>query len=146
MKVKIRAMARGDIPQLARMEKEIFSNPWSEKAFAALLERSYDLYLVAETDGHPVGCAGMVLLGEEGDIDKVMVAEQFRQSGIGFMLVQELLRRGREAGASEFTLEVRKSNLAAIRLYEKSGFASEGVRPGFYEKPKEDAVIMWKRG
>ena len=139
-------MDLSDIPALLRMEREIFSMPWSERAFIELFERAYNIQVTAEIDGAIAGCACLTMLGGEGEIDKVMVAEQFRQSGIGFMLVQELLRRGREAGASEFTLEVRKSNLAAIRLYEKSGFASEGVRPGFYEKPKEDAVIMWKRG
>lgn len=145
MKVKIRAMARGDIPQLARMEKEIFSNPWSEETFAALLERSYDLYLVAETDGHPVGCAGMVLLGEEGDIDKVMVAPEYRGKGIASELMRELLAEAGRRGAESFTLEVRAGNVPAIRLYEKYGFVTEGVRPRFYEKPEEDALIMWLR-
>ena len=87
----------------------------------------------------------MTLLGDEGDIDKVMVAEPFRGRGIGKALVEELLREGACRGAEAFTLEVRKSNLAAIRLYEQAGFVAEGVRPRFYEKPTEDALIMWRR-
>ena len=60
-------------------------------------------------------------------------------------MLLELIRQGEEMGIADFTLEVRKSNAAAIHLYEKAGFRSEGIRPGFYDKPKEDAVIMWRR-
>ena len=60
-------------------------------------------------------------------------------------LMQDLLKAGREAGAEEFTLEVRVSNVPAIKVYESAGFVSEGIRPGFYEDPKEDANIMWIR-
>ena len=107
---------------------------------------SYNIDVVADVEGELAGCACLTMLGEEGEIDKVMVAEKFRQKGIGTMLVKELLRRGKEQGIAHFTLEVRKNNAAAIRLYERTGFLTEGIRPGFYEKPKEDAVIMWKRG
>jgi len=56
-----------------------------------------------------------------------------------------LIEEGYAMGIAEFTLEVRVSNAPAISVYEKCGFVSEGVRPKFYEKPVEDALIMWKR-
>lgn len=143
------------IEALAALEQEVFSQPWSERAFRELLTRDYCHYLVAELAeegdgeekgaGHPVGMAGMLILSGEGDIDKVMVAPDVRRLGIADRLLKELLQSGRQQGVTEFTLEVRKSNEAAIRLYEKNGFVQEGVRPRFYEKPVEDALILWNR-
>jgi hydroxylamine reductase (hybrid-cluster protein) len=66
-------------------------------------------------------------------------------SGHDLKMLEELLRLGAERGITAYTLEVRVSNAPAIRLYEKFGFVSEGIRPGFYEKPTEDAMIMWRR-
>ena len=60
-------------------------------------------------------------------------------------MLRELIARGEAAGVEAFTLEVRVSNAAAIHIYEKEGFRSVGIRPGFYEKPREDAMIMWRR-
>ena len=61
------------------------------------------------------------------------------------MLLQRVLQEGEALGMNAFTLEVRVSNATAIHLYEKYGFVSEGIRPGYYDKPKEDAMIMWRR-
>ena len=92
-----------------------------------------------------VGTAGMRILGNEGDIDNVAVLPEFRNLGIAGKLLDGLLDMGRQKGVTEFTLEVRVGNEYAIKLYEKAGFVSEGIRPGFYEDPKEDANIMWIR-
>lgn len=145
MRLLVRPLQAGDIPVLACLEREIFSVPWSERAFAELLTHDYSLYLVAEADGIPVGCAGLTILGNEGDIDKVMVAEHFRGQGIAHTMLQKLMEEGGRRGVCEFTLEVRAGNYPAIHLYEKLGFVSEGIRPKFYERPAEDAVIMWLR-
>ena len=75
----------------------------------------------------------------------MVVAEKYRNCGIGQALLRELIAAGEAAGLAAFTLEVRVSNEAAIHIYEKTGFHSEGIRPGFYEKPREDAMIMWRR-
>ena len=60
-------------------------------------------------------------------------------------MLTELLKKGEEAGCHSYTLEVREGNTPARKLYEKLGFVNEGVRPGLYDNPKEDAVIYWKR-
>ena len=60
-------------------------------------------------------------------------------------MLKQLLERGRGIDIADYTLEVRKGNEAAIKLYQKAGFKSEGIRPGFYDEPKEDAEIFWKR-
>jgi ribosomal-protein-alanine N-acetyltransferase len=145
MNILIRPMCGADVPRLAQIEREIFSLPWSEKAFEELLSHPYCLYLVAEADGEVAGCAGMTMLGDEGDIDKVMVQKEFRKRGIALEMLQKLLAEGQERGITAFTLEVRAGNAPAIALYEKTGFLSEGIRPRFYAQPTEDAVIMWRR-
>lgn len=145
MTAVIRPIRAEDAPELARIESAVFSSPWSEQAFAKLPEQPYCIYMVAEIEGIVIGCAGLTLLGEEGDIDKVMVKEDFRRRGIARLLLEKLMYESKRLGVKEFTLEVRAGNETAIRLYESLGFASEGIRPKFYVKPVEDAVIMWKR-
>ena len=80
---------------------------------------------------------------EEADITNVAVKENARRKGVAGLLLQEAKQIALKEGVMAFTLEVRVSNQAAIRLYEKHGFHSVGRRPGFYEDPKEDALIMW---
>ena len=81
----------------------------------------------------------------EADIDKVMVEEASRGRHVAERLLEELFARGEARGVEAYTLEVRVGNEPAIGLYRKLGFESAGVRPGFYEKPTENALIMWKR-
>jgi ribosomal-protein-alanine N-acetyltransferase len=145
MDIKIRMLQDSDIEELSRIESESFSMPWSAQDFKKLIDRDGCIYLVAEKDGHVVGSAGMMDICNEGNIDNVVVAESFRGQGIGRKLMEELLRVGEERGIEAFTLEVRVSNAPAIHIYEQLGFTSEGIRPHFYEKPVEDAYIMWKR-
>lgn len=143
--ITIRELQTQDIEALAKIESKAFSMPWSKRDFEELLDRPYCHYLVALADGEAAGCCGYTESFGEADIDNVVVAEEFRGRGIAQRMLRELLRRGEAAGISAFTLEVRVSNAAAIHIYEKAGFCPEGIRPGFYEKPREDAVIMWRR-
>lgn len=144
--INIRRMSREDIPAAAALERECFSDPWSENAYVSALANENALYLVAEgADGSIVGLCGLLDILGEGDISNVAVREDFRKKGIGEKMLSELLKQGRERGITAFTLEVRASNGTAIRLYEKFGFVCEGRRKNFYEKPREDALILWKR-
>lgn len=145
MSVLIRPFCMEDVPKLVEMERATFSVPWSEQQFSDLLKRDYCLYLVAQKEDEIVGFAGLTILVDEGDIDKVMVAEAYRGQGIAASLMEELLAEARRRSVKDFTLEVRSGNTPAIKLYEKYGFVSEGIRPRFYDKPVEDAMIMWRR-
>lgn len=140
----IRQMEPEDIPQVAEIEKNIFSMPWSEISFRDTLNREDTLYLVAEEQGEILGYCGLWQSLDEGEIPNVAVRESKRRRGVGLALLQELLLRGEKRGITAFTLEVRAGNKGAISLYEKLGFRSVGIRPHFYVKPVEDAVIMWK--
>lgn len=141
----MRALRQEDVEALARIEAESFSMPWSKEAFEELLAHPYCCYLVALADGEPAGCCGCTISFGEANIDNVVVAERYRNRGIAQQMLKKLIQTGEEASVEAFTLEVRVSNAAAIHIYEKLGFCAEGIRPGFYEKPVEDAVIMWRR-
>ena len=141
----IRKLESRDAEGLGRLAQEIFTMPWSANAFAALVEDKNSIFFVAEEDGQIIGGCGLTHIWDEGDIHNVMVAPAYRGRGIAVRMMANLLNEGTTQGIDAFTLEVRVSNEAAIRIYEKLGFVSEGVRPKFYEKPVEDALIMWKR-
>ena len=145
MKIEIRELQENDIETLAGIEAESFSMPWSKEDFANLLNHSYCFYLVALAEGEPVGCCGYTESFHEASIDNVVVSDKFRNKGIGQAMLAELIARGEAAQIEAFTLEVRVSNASAIHIYEKFGFKSVGIRSGFYEKPREDAMIMWRR-
>ena len=143
--IKIRAMQDADVEQISRLEEETFSMPWSKESFFTMIHNKNARYYVSEKDGHIVGGCGVFMAAGEGSITNVVVDKNFRNQGIGTRMLQYLIEEGRKNGLCAFTLEVRVSNTQAIHVYEKLGFFSEGIRPDFYEKPKEDAMIMWKR-
>ena len=105
------------------------------------------LYLVAETKDTKmiVGMCGVLKILDEGDISNVAVHPDYRRKSIAKQMMEELLSRGQKFGIDAFTLEVRAGNEAAVKLYEYFGFKTEGLRKRFYDKPVEDALIMWKR-
>ncbi len=140
-----RRMRPEDVPFISRLEEETFSMPWSAESFLQMIEREDTEYFVAEEDGHLLGGCGLLLIAGEGNITNVAVVPEARRRGVASGLLTYLMAEGDRAGLTAYTLEVRVSNAAAIGLYEKLGFVSEGIRPNFYEKPTEDAVIMWKR-
>ena len=110
-----------------------------------MITRDDSVYLVAEKNGRVVGLSGLQIVSGEGEVFNVSVSPDLRRSGIAFEMLKSLLEKGNKKGCENFTLEVREGNEAARKLYEKLGFVNEGVRPGVYDNPKEDAVIYWKR-
>jgi len=141
----IRRMTMEDIPKVAKLERDTFQDPWSENVYRKTLELDETCYLVAEENGDIIGVAGVRNILGDGEITNVMVRKDLRGNGLGRKIMLQLLEEGKKLGVIDFTLEVRKSNAPALALYEGLGFISEGIRPGFYDHPKEDAVIMWKR-
>lgn len=141
----IREMEASDVEAASKIESEAFSMPWSARDFLEMVEADYAFYYVAEVDGKVVGCCGIRNIAGEGEITNVVVAADYREKGIGRKMMEYMLERAKENGMGDCTLEVRVGNRPAIRLYESLGFKGEGVRPGFYDRPKEDALIMWKR-
>ena len=141
--VRISPLREEDVPAVARIEREIYSLPWSARSFLDALEREYYLFLKAEVDGCLAGYCGCLRSFETGEITNVTVREEYRRRGIARRLLLSLMGQAGELGCERFTLEVRRSNEPAIALYHSLGFRDEGVRKGYYESPREDALILW---
>lgn len=145
MKVEVRALEQKDLDRVCEMEEASFSMPWKKEDFEELISDDNSEYIVIVADEIVAGAAGYTFNGFEGYINNVVIDEAFRGLGLGTVLMEELIKRGREKNVKEFTLEVRVGNAVANRLYEKVGFVSEGIRKNFYERPVEDANVMWLR-
>jgi ribosomal-protein-alanine N-acetyltransferase len=141
--LKIMEMTPEDVAEVAALEAQIFSMPWTSQGFLDVLRLPDSLYLTVRLAGRLIGYCGLLQSFDEADITNVAVTEQARGQGVGREMLLELMRLGKERGISRYTLEVRAGNVAAIHLYQKLGFESAGIRKNFYEKPTEDAVIMW---
>ncbi|MGN0342323.1 MAG: ribosomal protein S18-alanine N-acetyltransferase [Roseburia sp.] len=138
----IDSMKEQDLVQVAALEKQLFSVPWSEQGFRDTLDMDGVIFLVAREDEVCIGYCGIYLAADEGEITNVAVDPAYRRKGVARALLQQLLQQAKERGASHIVLEVRASNEAARALYEKLGFTACGVRKNFYQKPVEDAWVM----
>ena len=139
----IREMTEEDISEVYFIEKDTFSQPWSEDDFRNAIQDVNNNYLVAVMDQKIVGYCGYWGIAGEGDIYNVAVKKEYRGKRIGFQMMNSLIQEANRRGITSLTLEVRCTNAAALRLYESLGFERAGVRKDFYSKPKEDAIIMW---
>lgn len=140
----IRQMDKKDIEQVERIEKEIFSIPWSAHSFEDAAMTKENIYLVCECNGVIAGYCGLWTVLGEGNITNMAVDKEYRKKGIGEALMKEMEKRGRQKDVDIFFLEVRQSNAAARRLYNKMGYKEIGTRKRFYERPVEDAIVMSK--
>lgn len=138
-------MEEGDVEKAAALEAKTFSMPWKAGDFLEMINAEYAYYFVAVQEQEIVGIIGLRDILGEGEITNVAVEETHRRKGIARQLLDRVIKRAQELGIKALTLEVRRSNVAAISLYESFGFEIEGVRPHFYDKPTEDALIMWAR-
>ncbi|MCR5156933.1 MAG: ribosomal protein S18-alanine N-acetyltransferase, partial [Butyrivibrio sp.] len=145
-KVRIRPMTAEDVEDAWKLEQiNLGKEAWTQKQLLDAMTRDDTIYLVAEMAGRIVGLCGVQNISGDGEVTNVSVSGDVRREGCGYKMVKQLLERGKGIGIKDYTLEVRAQNAPAIGLYEKLGFKSEGVRPGFYDDPKDDAVIYWKR-
>ena len=144
--IRVREITAEDIEDAALLEKaNLGKEAWSQKQLLDAITRDDTIYLVAVKSEKIVGLCGVQNISGEGEITNVSVASYCRGEGIGYKMLKQLIERGKGIGIKDYTLEVRAGNKSAISLYERLGFKSEGVRPGFYDEPKDDAVIYWKR-
>ncbi len=132
------------VSQVAALERVCFSDPWSENSVAGELENPLSLWLVCVEDGMVLGYVGSQTVLGETDMMNVAVSPEARRRGIAQGLICALVEQLKRLESHCLTLEVRASNLPAIRLYEKLGFFQVGRRPNYYRNPKEDALILRK--
>ena len=139
--IEITTMTECHVAAVAELEKQNFSEPWSENSVRGELTNSLALWLVALDGEEVVGYVGSQTVLGEADMMNIAVSDSHRRRGIARQLVEELIAR---LDATMLTLEVRASNAPAIALYEKLGFQKVGLRKNYYRKPKEDALILRK--
>lgn len=143
MNYTIERMNTVHIPQIAILEKECFSQPWSESALADELKNENSHFLVAVCD-EVMGYIGVQEICGEAYITNVAVFENCRNLGIGRALLRAACVGAKNRNCEFITLEVRESNLPAIALYESEGFEKAGIRKNFYSSPTENGVIYTK--
>lgn len=137
-------MEESHVPQVARLERTCFSDPWSENSVRSELTNPLSLWIVALDKDQVVGYVGSQSVLGESDMMNIAVSQEYRGQGIAVALVNKLIDSLRQKGNYQLTLEVRISNEPAKRLYEKLGFFEVGRRPNYYHNPKEDALILRK--
>jgi [ribosomal protein S18]-alanine N-acetyltransferase len=139
----IEIMRAQHVKTVAELEKICFSEPWSENSLLEETENPDAYFIVDIEDSELVGYAGMHTPCGDCYVDNIAVFPQFRGKGYGEKLTLALIEKAKTLG--EFiSLEVRASNIPAIKLYEKLGFLAVGKRKNFYSSPREDAIIYTK--
>jgi ribosomal-protein-alanine N-acetyltransferase len=141
--VQIRPMMEIDLPEVALIEQHSYAFPWSENIFRDCLRVGYTCRAL-DLEGRIIGYGVMSLGAGEAHILNVCMADEYRNLGFGRRLLEHLLERAVASGVAEAFLEVRPSNLAAIRLYQRLGFEQIGIRRGYYQAPdgREDAIVL----
>ena len=140
----VRPMLISDLAAVLEIERTSFSVPWSLEAFKAeLKDNEYARYLCLELNGQVIGYMGLWFILDEGHITNIAIAPNHRGLRWGEFLMRSVIAEMVEQGMERMTLEVRVSNSPAQSLYKRLGFATAGVRKGYYADTGEDAMIMW---
>lgn len=145
--VDLTAMRRRHLRQVLRIESQVYPRPWSAALFLQEMTRKTDrIYLVARMDSQVIGYAGVMLSPPESHVTTIAVDPAWHRNHVGTKLMLGLIDGVTARGARSVSLEVRKSNLGAQRMYERFGFRPVGVRRGYYVETGEDAIVMWVEG
>ena len=137
-------MNKSHVAQIAALEAMCFSAPWSERSVSSELENALSLWIVAMDGENLAGYVGSQSVLGEADMMNLAVHPDYRRQGVGEQLVNTLIDALSQAQVHSLTLEVRASNAPAKALYQKLGFLQVGLRPRYYQNPKEDALILRK--
>lgn len=140
MKTEIREMRREDIPDVMILEKELFPTSWEEEMFIEEIEKQYAYVLEIKDKIIGYICGWKFL--DEFNITNIAVASEFQRKGFGNTLVRFIMSKLLDENCFKFFLEVRNSNLAAIKFYTKFGFSVIGFRKKYYHSPEDDALLM----
>ena len=143
VRYKLVPMDRELAEQVAQIERNCFSHPWTEEMLLEELDNLLSSWICAlGENGVVLGYAGLSVVAGEGYINNIAVRQEYRKQGVASALLDVFLRFAQAQNLEFLTLEVRLSNQAAKGLYMKHGFAQVGRRKDYYDDPKEDAILM----
>ena len=142
--ITIREMSRSDLPAVLEIAAQSFSTPWNSSSFEYEIKNSDAILKIAELNGIIIGYVCIRFFLDITHLMDLAVLKGDRQKGIGAMLLNNALKEIKEARpeTEHITLEVRESNTAARKLYERFGFRETGRRKDYYKAPLEDGIIM----
>lgn len=135
-------ITESDAKELANLDEQCFSVPWSENSFLNDAKNPIAEYIIARIDNKIVGYAGFWQVLDEGQITNIAVLKEFRRQKIAQKMLFELIEKAKSKNLKILSLEVRESNLAAINLYSGLNFKTVGIRKNYYKNPTENAVLM----
>ena len=141
--LEIRQLAYADLPQVIAIERRAFPTPWSLAMFVLELSKPSGICLAAVEDGSIIGYLVCSRYDTVWHLMNVAVEPKRQRQGIATTLLERLFDQA-DKPSEQYTLEVRTSNDAAIRLYERFGFRAAGRRRAYYHDNREDALIMWR--
>ena len=142
-KIRVRIAKSSDLDDIYELDVQTFAMPWSKEALSCdILENDNAFVIVAEYEGEFAGYADIWTVLDEADLNSIAVRVDFRRKGIGDAIMLAMTEMLSANGVATINLEVRVSNMPAIKLYKKYGFNECGVRPGYYLDNGEDALIM----
>ncbi|MBF1338388.1 MAG: ribosomal protein S18-alanine N-acetyltransferase [Mogibacterium diversum] len=142
-KIRVRIAKSSDLDDIYELDMQTFAMPWSKEALSYdILENDNAFVIVAEYEGEFAGYADIWTVLDEADLNSIAVRVDFRRKGIGDAIMLAMTEILSANGVATINLEVRVSNMPAIKLYKKYGFKECGVRPGYYLDNGEDALIM----
>jgi [ribosomal protein S18]-alanine N-acetyltransferase len=138
--------AAADIDAIVVLESESFTNPWSRQTLVWELQNSDVtlVYVLRRDDERIAAFCVCWIIFDELHINTLAVAPGDRRQGVATTLLRQVMVEAAAKGAQKATLEVRASNMSALALYERLGFHVAATRPGYYTKPEEDALILWR--
>lgn len=140
----VRNMIESDVDGIAFLESQAFSDAWTSKSIYETFCQNQAFVVVAEESGEIIGCCIVYYVLDEGEIARIAVESSYRHQGVGRKILEQVEKLCKEKGVVRLMLDVRESNMTARIFYKALGFQEDGVRKGFYEAPKENAVLMSK--
>ena len=144
MHLLIRNTEPEDIPRLLELEQQYFSFPHVKEQFEREIHDPVYSLITACDKEYILGYAGLMHVEDEGYITNIVICKEYRRLGVANLLLAEFDRIAKQLELSFISLEVRASNYAAIQLYLKNGYIKNADLPKYYDKPKEDGIIMTK--
>ncbi len=145
--VELVPMKRRHVRQVMKIESQVYPRPWSAALFLQEISRRTDrVYLAARYGDEIIGYGGMMTSGLEAHVTTIAVDPVYHRHRLGTKIMIGLVDGARERGAHSISLEVRKSNLGAQKMYDKFGFKPVGIRKGYYIETGEDAIVMLAEG